>query len=740
MKAFRFFALWALVSIAGAQTYYEKSTVPPLPPKSPTLYATSYGACTWDATHDVSACINAAITKAVASGGGTIIVPCGTYGVSSQILQQTSGVHLQGCGNGTPRSGVDTSKFLAATRLKWIGAGTSNPVLLVGTAAGGGSTSYSVDVIGITVDCDNICDTAIRISGAVFSRFNIGGAEAIKANIEFTTPTDLAGGGNQHNDIWAYSRSTSASNSPTGILIDAGCLSCFNTSYNIFHELFAWYRKGDGIVFGGSDNNTVEFLNDFPNTGATGSAVVFANSAYTPPSGVAVNQYSRAIRVLHTGSHGVHITGFQTNSTFTAAGGNGGTAALAPLTIATSAGSAQSTSTLTFASTTGAANGETVSCGGPVNGMFNGTPVGNVTSTTVSIGLAQFISAVPISTNCVFTYGVNSSAVAGSYTLTATPNGTTYTLTAPAGGHTQTGITASGGFLTFTDMLIPWTGTANTNDSWTIVVPTASNAIAIEFIDKENNLAAPTFEYGSNGYFSQTNKGYPVVFNQSCVIANSATGTSSGTSACVFGGESNTASGEASVTLGGTGLASTGFAATTIGQNNTSTGVDSFVHGARGTDRGKFAADCLGGGQFVTQGDSQTCTEILQGTGATGSAIRLTSDGLTAGTINCMNLPNNTVFELKMEIVAFDHTTITNFASWNDISGLLTRGANAASTAVALVSAAPPVSFSGGTLTGNAMSITADTINGCLNISWTPPTSNTDTWNVVARVQTVEVQ
>jgi hypothetical protein len=32
----------------------------------------------------------------------------------------------------------------------------------------------------------------------------------------------------------------------------------------------------------------------------------------------------------------------------------------------------------------------------------------------------------------------------------------------------------------------------------------------------------------------------------------------------------------------------------------------------------------------------------------------------------------------------------------------------------------------------------ADTTNGCLNVSWTPP--NADTWHVVARVVTVEVE
>jgi hypothetical protein len=737
------------VAFAGEPTYYDKSTVPPTPPKNPILYATAYGHCTWDSTHDVAACINSAIAKAGANGGGQIILPCGTFGISSQILQQYSGVQLKGCGTGMPNDALN-SDFQAITRLKWIGNATANPALFIQTPTGGATTVlHNADVWGITVDCQNLCDVAVKISGVSYSFINVGGMDAVKVNVWFYVDSDLEGIGNQHDDIWAYSRSSSSSNSPTGILFDIQTFPTLDTSYTIIHDLYAIYKKGDGIVFGSNDNNLVEFMQTRALSGATGKPAVCANNAYTMPNGTTLVGYCRNLRILHMASP-LDVLGYRTGATFTAAGGNGGTAALNPAVIATNATSAQGVSTLNFASTSGVTPGESVSCGGPANGVFDNTTVQNATSTVVTI-LGQTISSVASSTNCTFTYGFLDKAVAGTYTLTATSS-TQYTLTAPGAGHTQSGIQASGGFLTFTDMIIPWTGTPNTNDSWTIVVPTAANKVLVENIDKDNNVANPTFEPGTSGYWWASNNPYPFAYNMQCVIgtasaAGSAGGGGSpelnsvtGAGGCAVGGQSNTISGALGMAFGGSALISSGFASTTMGQSNTSSGIDGFVAGQAGTDRGRYITHCMGGSAISVQGDNQTCVELLQGTVSNGSAVRLTANGSTAASTNCINIPNNTAYELKMEIVAFDHTTVTKFASWNDISGLLTRGANAASTALAVVSATPSVSYSGGTLTGNSMSLTADTTNGCLNISWTPPTSNTDTWNVSARVQTVEVQ
>jgi hypothetical protein len=128
----------------------------------------------------------------------------------------------------------------------------------------------------------------------------------------------------------------------------------------------------------------------------------------------------------------------------------------------------------------------------------------------------------------------------------------------------------------------------------------------------------------------------------------------------------------------------------------------------------------------------------MRGTGATGSVFRLTSDNGTAGAADCINLPNNSGFQILVDVMAFDHTTVTKNETWSSWAGLLTRGASAAATAVTM--AGTPTPLTNGTVTGSAIAATADTTNGCLNISFTPPTSNTDTWNVVARVRTIEVQ
>lgn len=731
----------------------------PAPTPTQNIYpAKSYGACTWDSTHDVGACVNTAISAAMTDGGGTVVLPCGTFGLTNQVLVQTSGVHLQGCGVGIRGNGN-----VSLTRLVWVGAATATPAMLIQTAAGGGALTISADVTGIAVDCAYLCNYAIKINGVSYSVLKILGAGARVTNVWFTTPTDLIGLGNQHLSGEIYSYDASDSYSPTGILLDAGCtfaLGCFNTSLNNFDVLSAWYHNGDGIVFADSDNNRIAMLRTVrQGTTQGGAGVVCANSAYVPPSGEAVIDRCEATHILHDDSRSVHVAGYQTGATFTATGGNGGTAALNPLTISTSATSAVQTSTLTFTDTTGAAVGETVSCGGPVNGVFNGTPISAVTSTTLSIAPAELVTDMGSSKSCTLTYGIQNSAVTGSYSLRATSS-TLYTLTAPAGGHTQSGISVASGLLTFTDMIIPWTGTPSTNDTWTIVVPIPPDRFMVEDIDRGNHVAIPTYEAGTSGSWRRNDRAYPTGVSQSCVIGTVGglalvPGVASGDGSCAVGGDSGSATGLDAIALGGSNVSASGsygvavgginstasgYASLATGSGSIASGLYSISGGAGATDRGRQNLTCYGGTRFAAIGDNQTCYGTLHGTGANGSAIRLTASATAASSLNCINIPNNAAYAVVIDIVAFDQTTVTKFASWNNLTALLTRGANAAATAIALASATPSVTYSGGTLSGNAMSITADTTNGCINISWTPPTSNTDTWDVVAWVRTTEVQ
>lgn len=199
------------------------------------------------------------------------------------------------------------------------------------------------------------------------------------------------------------------------------------------------------------------------------------------------------------------------------------------------------------------------------------------------------------------------------------------------------------------------------------------------------------------------------------------------------------ASGGNAFAAGAQNVASGTFAAA-VGNNNSITGVNGIGLGFQSADRTRYQALCTAAGKFVAQGDAQDCVILMRQTTAGASAVRLTSDAAAAGAANCVNVPNNTAYALTINVNAWDHTTVTKSASWNVIPAFLTRGANAAATALNITSSTPAATFSNGTLTGMALSITADTTQGCLNVSFTPPTGNTDTWNIVASVQTQETQ
>ncbi len=722
--------------------------VPPSRPSDP-VRAMDYGTCTWDAGHDVGACINAAIAVAAARGGATVVIPAGTYGQSTPIVQQTSGVHLQGAGVGAARDNIVPNLFRAITRLQWIGTVGATMLLIEPPST---VSLYSADVTGIVFDCANRANVCAKIVQTSYSTFDIGVSEPILVGAWLSTePAGFADApGTQHNDIWISARSTSIVNSPTGILLDSGVGSNWNTSYNRFHSLFAWYNKGDGIVFGNSDNNIIyDVLAYADPTVGSGAPMVFANTAYTMPNGMTVNGQARYNATVHTGANGV-VTGFQSGSTITA-GTNAGTAAPATISLTTNSGTPFLNPILNFASTTGVVSGMLANCGGWASGIVPKTPVQTVTPTALVLAINS-IKAVANGAVCTFGYAVTKLAVPGTYTITAT-GAATFSITAPAGGHSQTGVAYAGGVVSFTDLLLPLTGTPAPGDTWTMTVPFPADYITLSLIDQGNGIAPPLFEAGASGFSSMTGNAYVTPYGGTGNVVMAPVNGSEGSVTLGGGFPAHGATNSFAAAIGGAGASASGFGAVTVGGHNlvagglysyasgdttTAGGTVGRTGGSSSTDRSRYAADCWAGGQFAVQGDAQVCKSMLRGTGATGSAFRLTADGLAASTINCINIPNNAAHTLAVTINAFDHTAVANNEAWLQWSGLLTRGANAASTTLTM--ATTPTPITNGTVAGSAIAATADTTNGCLNVSFTPPTSNTDTWNVVARVETVEVQ
>jgi len=109
----RFLAAAALVLSLAGFTPGEQSTN--------IYYATQFAGavskqlCTWDATHDVADCINAAIAAANQAGGGIVELPAGTYGMSVPIPIAASNIGLR-CNH---------------TALKWLGAAGARMVSLI---------------------------------------------------------------------------------------------------------------------------------------------------------------------------------------------------------------------------------------------------------------------------------------------------------------------------------------------------------------------------------------------------------------------------------------------------------------------------------------------------------------------------------------------------------------------------------------------------------------------------------
>ena len=186
----------------------------------------------------------------------------------------TTGIHLRGAGVGSVK---DDRTTINATHLVWIGA-AHGTILDIEPASN--VSLYSDDVTGIMFDAASLADYAVKIEQVSNSVFYIGAADGQLGNIWLTTePASFGDGpGNQNNDFWLWSRNSSGTYSPTGVLIDGGSTSSWNTSFNRFHMLWLWYAKGDGVVFGWGDNNLVEDLVTFPDgTTHGGTPAVFAN-------------------------------------------------------------------------------------------------------------------------------------------------------------------------------------------------------------------------------------------------------------------------------------------------------------------------------------------------------------------------------------------------------------------------------------------------------------------------------
>ena len=165
---------------------------------------------------------------------------------------------------------------------------------------------------------------------------------------------------------------------------------------------------------------------------------------------------------------------------------------------------------------------------------------------------------------------------------------------------------------------------------------------------------------------------------------------------------------------------------------------------ASATLTGVTSISLRAGGRLTVQGSqpgsgqANSGTYLLVASTTTTTASRMTTDGAAPNSGNCVNPAAGTAVSVVADFTGIDTTTGSSAVRFRLLDVLLLRGASAAATTV--VNGATSSTPNGVIGTGSAttFAVVADTTNGCLAVSVTPP--NTDAWHWSARINTTEVQ
>ena len=161
-----------------------------------------------------------------------------------------------------------------------------------------------------------------------------------------------------------------------------------------------------------------------------------------------------------------------------------------------------------------------------------------------------------------------------------------------------------------------------------------------------------------------------------------------------------------------------------------------FAHGQYAKVRGITGAWIWTTGRIAAAGDSQAGKYVMRRytSNATPATLNTgTGSSVTSSATNQIAPPNNSTYAFSGLLTA-RKTASGDSSAWS-FNGLIKRGANAAATAL-VASVTPTLIAQDSALSSLAVSVTADTTNGCLKIEVTGLSSTDIYW--VANVDTCE--
>lgn len=209
----------------------------------------------------------------------------------------------------------------------------------------------------------------------------------------------------------------------------------------------------------------------------------------------------------------------------------------------------------------------------------------------------------------------------------------------------------------------------------------------------------------------------------------------SGDHAFLVSGESNTASGASSGVLAGSeNIASGDVALVYAGEECSADGLYSASSGSGSTARTLRGAHSYSGAYFDNPGDAQGRRATLACATTDATPAVLTADLATAASTNVFVLPNNSTYSFKAQVLVREGAT-GDSKSW-DVAFLISRGANAASTALIGSPSFTIIGASAGAATWD-LNVSANTTLGAAAFTGTGEAAHNLHW--IAVVNTAEL-
>ncbi|WP_244033319.1 hypothetical protein [Methylobacterium sp. E-016] len=158
----------------------------------------------------------------------------------------------------------------------------------------------------------------------------------------------------------------------------------------------------------------------------------------------------------------------------------------------------------------------------------------------------------------------------------------------------------------------------------------------------------------------------------------------------------------------------------------------------RGTyDYAQKNAMFFSAGAFANRGDAQRGLHQFRGAGT--GAFRLTADALTASTQNVLTVQAVSAHNVAFNVTALNATN-GDSAVWKFRAGALTRGSTGSTVYTGDASSATGPDFSTGAGSTASITVSADTVNNGLNITFTPPTGTHHMWKAMSTLTVDHVQ